>query len=145
MDKRTLVFRKGNFNDLINVFVDLIKNALLLDKDIKVTIQEYRQTRSHSQNALLWLWLNQLVQYMIATHDLHATGEDWLDVLAERGILPMVVNPVTNKPRRISTTKLNTKEFTQFLERFEHYCGKYHPELNLVHPEDLYYSAMGLN
>ena len=80
---------------------------------------------------------------MIDHHDLHATGEDWLDVLAARGILPTVVNPLTKEPRRISTTKLNTKEFTKFLERFEMYCGKHHSNLNLVKPEDLYYQALG--
>lgn len=141
--KKVTVFDKGldNLAMLEKVKSD-IREALKDGKRVKVEVSEDKSSRSLAQNRLLWLWLGVLSDYMAEHYDLIATSEDWLDVLAERNILPKVVNPLTKTARRKSTASLNTKEFTDFLERLELYCGKYHSNLELPKPEDLYYQAM---
>lgn len=112
------------------------------DKPMIVTIKEYKKNRSNSQNNLYWEWLT------IISKDTGFTKEELHDRLrlqflgtTEREVNYKIdgkVQKVTLKEIK-STTELNTKEFTDYLEKIEATAGIM--DIILPHPQD-YYIAM---
>ena len=118
---------------------------LPLNKPLKVTVEVYKKNRSLAQNNLLWMWMTQLSneyglkagkfydpevwklqmckQFLGMEHLEFQNGEEWEEIRV--------------------TSKLNTAEFTQFLEDIDHFVGSEY-EVQLKHPDDLYHEAMGL-
>jgi hypothetical protein len=76
-----------------------------------VTLKPYRKARTVSQNSLYWLWLECLSQ---------ETGNDRLDLhdYFRRRYLPWSEKTVLGETIMLttSTTKLDTKQFTDYLE-----------------------------
>jgi len=109
---------------------------------MEVVIREYRKNRTLAQNRLLMLWCRE-----ISLHEYQATGnlweaEAWKLWLKRRflGEEAVEVNgEVITQIRQ--TSKLDTKEFSEFLELVDHWAGS-ERDLNLTHPDDLYYEAM---
>lgn len=112
----------------------------------QLTIDEYKTTRSSAQNRLYWMWLKIIADH-VTHHDTSGTlfsDNDMHDWLREKFLDTRLIEVRGEFVKsRKSTTKLNTKEFTDYLEKIDMFCAQ---TLNLVlpHPEDLYYSAMGI-
>lgn len=118
--------------------LELLANS----QQVKITVEPYKPNRSLAQNKLYWKWINQIAEHLNEALGQQGSAEEWHEVIAEK-LLPMKFNKITGKPRRASTSKLTTKQFTSYLETLEHYIGLHYPDLQLVKPEDLYYLSMG--
>lgn len=108
-----------------------------------VTVGEYRSNRSTAQNRLLWLWLKLIVDHIKDTTGQIFSDEDMNEWFKEKFLETKIIEfrGEVLKARK-SSKKLNTKEFTHYLENIDMYCAE-NLGLVLPHPDDLYYSAMG--
>ena len=110
--------------------------ALDPEKVWHVEIELYKPNRSHAQNSLYYLWMRVIDDYSgQGVEDLHAVfAVKFLDHTS------VTVDEDEVLVAR-STSSLNSKEFTDYLnqiERFAHEMG-----LTLPHPDDLFHEAMG--
>jgi hypothetical protein len=128
---KTFVLRESN-TALENYLQELPK-----DGSFKVEVKRNLSKRSLSQNALYWVWVAIISE---------ETGyrKDEVHALLRYQFLPSCEQEIMG--HRIhdlpSTTKLNTKEFTEYLNDIENWASDF--GITLPHPEDKYYEAMGL-
>jgi len=113
--------------------------ALSLAKPLSVDIKLYRRNRSASQNKLMWLWLQVIGDDLGYTKDetYHEMSELYLPVITMRRF------DGKKQETRLTTSKLNSKEFTDFLNNIELFAAGM--GIILPHPEDLMWEAMGVN
>jgi hypothetical protein len=108
-------------------------NNLPDGKVFEVEITKKRETRSLPQNKLYWLWL---------TCIMNETGNDKIDLhkFFSEKYLPVNIHAVFGEQieRAISTTILDTLQFTHYLERVQQFANI---ELGIVlpNPEDLHF------
>lgn len=109
--------------------------ALNLSKPWSVEIKEFRKNRSNSQNSLYWKWLSEIEQET-------GNSRDDLHEIFKRMFLGTETKTLMGKNVEVtrSTTRLNTKEFTEYLNSIEHYMADM--GITLSHPDDYRY-AMG--
>ena len=112
-------------------------SMLAMDKPWQVEIKPYKKNRSVSQNKLYWKWITCIgneIGYM--PDELHAIMADKFlpDVFVEYGGKQIKQDK--------STSRLNTKEFTEYLEKIDRFAAA---ELGIVlpSPDDLIYEALG--
>lgn len=111
------------------------------DKDIRVTIEAYNETRKIIQNKLLWVWHGQF-----QTHRCLHFGEN----LSTKGVhqaivsvlLPSTFETVFGKDMVIlgKTSKLNVKEFAEFLTKYEILAAD--DGCTFTQPPDQYFDAL---
>jgi hypothetical protein len=84
----------------------------------KVEIKEHKKGRTNNQNALYWSWLT------IIGKDLGYTAEELHEALKAKilGVIERktIFGNIVNEPR--STTTLNTKEFTEYLNAVQSFA-----------------------
>jgi len=103
----------------------------LPDKRYTIEIKQKREQRSISQNALYWLWMACIM---------NETGNDKIDLhkFFTEKYLPVSFHLVFGKQieRSVSTTSLDTIQFTHYLERIQQFASS---ELGIIlpKPEDL--------
>jgi len=106
-------------------------------------IKEYKSSRTGAQNRLYWIWMKQVSTQMFEAGYALKSDKVWHLYFRQEflGIRPVEIMGKMLE-ELISTTELNTKEFTDYLEKIELYAGS---EWSLVmpHPED-YREAMGI-
>jgi len=104
----------------------------LPDKSYDITVNIHRQIRSVPQNKLYWLWVNAISSETgNEPEDLHKYfGEKWLPIQEVQTFNHQQILKAT------STTKLNTAEFTDYLNKIQTFAST---ELGIVLPvpEDL--------
>lgn len=109
----------------------------------EVIIREHKSSRSLAQNRLLWMWLTHISQQHFDKGGEFYSPETWKiyfqQVFLEREVYKLPKGHI--EARLKGTSKLNTKEFTEFLNDIDHYCGS-ELEIYLPHP-DIYGEAMG--
>lgn len=131
-------------DEIKNNCVEYILN-LTTDKLMSVRVEEFKSKRSLQQNKLMWLWYSVIAKFW---HD--STGDwynpdIWHEELKEKFLgFESIATPNGIKRRLRSTTKLNTAQFTEYLENIDHYMGSKFG-YQLPHPEDIYFEAMGKN
>ncbi|MCK5604496.1 hypothetical protein KAR91_21580 [Candidatus Pacearchaeota archaeon] len=112
--------------------------ALNIDKPWSVDIKPYKKNRSLSQNKLYFLWLNTI------GNDIGYTTDELHAIMADKFLPDEIVEYGGKQIKKDkSTSRLNTKEFTEYLEKIDRFAAA---ELGIVlpSPEDLYYEAMGI-
>ena len=112
--------------------------SLSLAKVWTLEIKLYRKDRSAAQNKLLWMWLTIIGNELGYTKD--EIYEEMVDLY-----LPMIEMRRFNGEKRevrLTTSKLNTKEFTEFLSNIDLFASGM--GIILPHPEDLMWEAMGV-
>ena len=129
---------------LIKTDADKIKahekiDGLSLDKPWQIEIKPYKKNRTIAQNKLYWQWATYIGNEIGYTKDeMHAILADMFipDVFIEYAGKVIIQDK--------STSRLNTKEFTEYLEKIDRWAVI---ELSIVlpSPEDLYYEAMGIS
>ena len=99
-----------------------------------VDIKRYRKKRTHSQNKLYWLWINCIAQ---------ETGnkpEDIHDYLKDRFLPKREINVFGEiKQVSFSTTELNTKQFTDYLNAIDADVST--EGIRLLYPDDLHWES----
>lgn len=114
--------------------------ALNMDKPWQMECKPYKKNRSIAQNKLMWKWFKEIGDEL---------GHDNTDVvyadMVEMFLLLIDYTGLDGKPkqRRQGTSKLTTKEFTEFLEKVDRFSVSF-LGIILTSPEDLYYEAMGI-
>jgi hypothetical protein len=112
--------------------------SLNLDKPWSVDIKPYKKNRSLAQNKLYFMWMK------IIGDEIGYTSEEIHAIMADRFLTTEFVEYGGNKIKRDkSTSKLNTKEFTEYLESIDRWAAG---EMGIVlpSPEDLIFEAMGI-
>lgn len=158
MKTRTFVIHSENEIKRLNAFMEAQPKEPL----IEVIVREHKKDRSVSQNSLMWLWIT------IISDELGWAKEEVHEDLKRRLLVPIyerddpgfaamiqAVRKVHTEGfkadakamsaqivRMTSTTGATVKQFTEYLKEIERdMTGKGIP---LPHPEDRYYSALGI-
>lgn len=103
-------------------------------KQYDVSVSLRRKIRSLPQNSLYWLWIGCICA---------ETGNEKKDLHEVFSVmyLPIETNVIFGHSieRPISTTKLNTKQFTDYLDRIQQFASS---ELGIIlpDPKDLYFA-----
>jgi len=109
----------------------------LPDKPYDVSIKLHKQTRTCPQNRLYWMWINAISKDTgNEPDDLHDYfGSKYLPKIAVK----MFGGDILDK--NISTTQLNTAEFTAYLEKIQIFASA---ELGIIlpNPDDKYFEQM---
>lgn len=116
---------------------------LPLDPMYQVVIKKYQRDRSLAQNNLLHMWLKELTDAYFEAYGEQVAPPAWkiffralfLEEVALRGPGGELVTDIKH------TSDLNVKEFSEFLERIEHYAAETY-NIMLTRPEYLYYEAL---
>lgn len=105
---------------------------LPLDKAIEVTLSPYRNNRTNAQNRLMWAWLHEL-------EDQTGNDAEALHVFFKARFLGVKDRVVFNMKLKTTqtTTKLNTKEFTEYLKKIELLASENGYKLSQPHYYDL--------
>lgn len=103
-----------------------------------VEIKANKLTRSSAQNSLYWEWMTTI------SNELGYTKDETHALLRDKFL---GYNEYTDKKgsqikELRSTTKLNTAEFTEYLNQIDYLMTDY--GIKLPRPEDSYYLAMGI-
>ena len=94
-------------------------------KEVKVKIDKKRKIRSLNQNALYWLWLEQLSEYTgYETEEFHAMFKSMY--LTDRS---------KDFPIIRSTTKLDKNQFLIYLDKIRKYCQENEILRNVALPD----------
>jgi len=106
------------------------------EKPLLVEVKQYRKNRTVAQNKLYRRWLGEISKYTGDTPDgLHEHFKnEYIDTEYTQAL-------GKTTPKTKTTTDLNTKEFSEYLGKIEHFSIHF---LNcpLSHPEDLYMESM---
>lgn len=104
----------------------LAAKALPLDKPLVAELKPYKRKRSLDQNALYWMWLTELSEYLQGKGREFATKEWCHDAMRhsflgweEKQLVDVVTGKVTETRALRSTTKLDKGAFTFYLEQIE--------------------------
>jgi len=133
-DSQKTFYRR--FPDMVNSHFNANPNS----HKAVVEIKDDSQTRSQKQNALYWLWITTIGDEVGYTKDECA-------LLMRDRFLGR--DEFTNQAGTVeisqvkSTRKLNTKEFTRFLEQIDIFSSQ-ELGITLPHPDDLYWQSMGV-
>ena len=143
MDKTTKLLRRINSKFWLDEAKIMLINAWKhSDKDILITIQEHKETRRTAQNKLLFLWHGELSKHIEeSTGDIFST-DDIHEYVAENLLPKNVVTIGQSIIVRTKTSKLNTKEFSEFLSRYHRWAEQKYKCLFSL-PDDLYFKAVG--
>ena len=113
------------------------------DKAI-IEIKEDKASRSVKQNALYWMWLGVIEEETAQPKDDYFEDGKW-----HKGLHTKFKCDFINKEfyddgsLKIPSSKhLKVKEMARYLERLDMYIAEL--GIQLPHPEDLYYEAMGI-
>ena len=111
----------------------------------KVTIEPYKAKRSLSQNKLYWLYMSEISNKYYETRGKLYSPDMWAEYF-KQNFIESTISEIRGEAVKLSktTTQMTTKEFTEYLEKIDIYAGS---ELGIIlpHPDDIYYSAMGVN
>jgi hypothetical protein len=123
--RHQIILRDENLRQRV---IELI-GALNLDKLWQITIEPYRKKRSLSQNALMWVWLEEVVKHVHET-----TGQDKDDIheFFKAKFLPArQVEMAGDTIEYRTTTKLTTAEMSAYMNAIEAWATS---ELGLLLP-----------
>ena len=110
----------SNIGHLITEITKLIQST---GKDYRVTIKEYKESRSLSQNALMWKWLSEIDKQAPLMCESKISGPEMWHEVFKHYYCPMKV--VANKKAALnikSTKMLDLGEMTFYLNKIEQWC-----------------------
>jgi hypothetical protein len=127
----------------LDAALQVIKNLNLEGKAWTVEVKQHRKNRTLAQNRLYWMWLGEIgetlgydIKDKYQKNLLHAgiaLRLNFVDTGMVLGKETTVAKPTSN---------LDVKEFTEYLERVDHFAAD-ELGITLRHPKDAYYEAMG--
>jgi hypothetical protein len=104
----------------------LAARALPLDKPLMAELKPHKRKRSLDQNALYWMWLTELSRYLTGKGRKFATKEWCHDAMRHsflgyerKELIDVTTGEVQARQSLRSTTRLQTGEFTFYLEQIE--------------------------
>jgi hypothetical protein len=113
-------------------------NNVSLATPLRMEVKPFKKDRTAAQNRLMWEWLT------VIGNDLGYTKDEMYEEMSDL-YLPMIEMRRLNGEKRevrLTTSKLNTNEFTDFLNNIDLFAAGM--GIRLPHPEDLMWEAMGI-
>ena len=144
MDKQVKILTRDKgreWPDMVKVMLSSIWAAS--DKSVKVTVEEYAETRRLAQNKLLFLWHGELSKHIEESTGHVFDSDDIHEHVAEKLLPKRVVAIDGEQPVivRTKTSKLKVEQFSEFLGRYDRWAmGRY--KCKFTHPDDLYLRAV---
>lgn len=124
------------------VFSTLAKLLQDTGKTYRLTIKEWRETRSLSQNALMWKWLTEINEQAPLQCDANVSGSEMWHNVFKHYYCPkkVITNGKVNMSVK-STKMLDVGEMTHYLYKIELWCIE--RGIKLTIPQDSeYYKLM---
>ena len=113
------------------------------DGSVQVTLHPTKDRRSHAQNSLVHLWFREIAEGYELSHGVRHAPDVWKQYLKRLFLGQEPVEMLGHKMVAMrQTSKLTVKEMAQFMEDIDRWAAQ-EIELQLSHPEDLYYEAIG--
>uniref|UniRef100_UPI000DDB3494 hypothetical protein n=2 Tax=Morganellaceae TaxID=1903414 RepID=UPI000DDB3494 len=101
---------------------EILKETLQTKQPHRIIIKPWKNTRSLSQNNLMWLW-NEDVLNIVNSISTEKLGKEEMHEYFKDLFCPVKVISVMGEERRVKSTKLlNTEEMTFYLRRIEVWC-----------------------
>ncbi len=121
-----------------------IRKSLSEGQELIVEFKPHKSNRSSAQNRLMWKWNQEISEHLREHFGQENSSEDIHEVLVRKRCGVKVVQIGNEEPiiARKQTKKMNTAEFTEYLNWLEQYSAE-HLQLQVSHPADLYHAAMG--
>ena len=112
-----------------------------LDGSIEVVVRQYKKSRSLAQNNLLHYWVGDISKQVFESQGRQIAPE-WFKEYFKTLFLGQETTEIKGKSITMtrSTAKLKTGEFSELLDRIDHYCND-EWGIRLPHP-DYYDEAM---
>lgn len=99
-----------------------LKEVLATKKPHRVIIKPWKSKRSLSQNALMWMWNDDIAAAINEISSEHLSKDEMHEYLKEL-FCPIKIISVMGIERRVKSTKLlNTDEMNFYLRRIEVWC-----------------------
>ena len=142
MDKQVKILERNNSKHWVDIAREMLLNIWHEgDKPVKITIEDYSETRRDAQNRLLWRWHGEYTKHRYECAGEVFSSEQWHDKMVPE-FLPS--EPVKIKGgwhiARVETKKLNVGVFASFLTRYEVEAGQ--DGCVFSRPDDLYLKAV---
>ena len=134
-----------NSREVVNNVINRLLNVdISADKPLLcVEVSKCTNNRSLAQNRLYWLYMSQISKGYDLSHGKQHSPETWSEYFKHQFLDSKIIEVRGEVIKQTkTTTKLNTKEFTDYLERIDIYCAD---ELGVMlhHPIE-YQLAMGV-
>ncbi len=132
---------KLTFQNLADVTRQLIALTQDSKKAYRVTTKEWRESRSLSQNALMWKWLAEINKQAPLECDSKISGADLWHEVFKKYFCP--VKTISNGSKSVdikSTKMLDVGEFTFYLNKIENWC--FDRQITLTTPHDSEYAKL---
>ena len=143
MDKQVKILERNNSKHWADIAREMLLNIWHDgDKPVKITVEDYTETRRLAQNSLLFLWHDELSQHIETTTGDYFNSDDIHEHVADN-LLPKRVVVIGGEPIivRTKTSKLHVGKFSDFLSRYDRWAyDKY--QCRFSHPDDLYLKAV---
>ena len=129
----------SNLGDVINQLTKILQSS---NKVFRVTVKEWKETRSLSQNALYWKWLAEIDKQAPLKCNAKISGPELWHEVFKKFYCPS--KTIANDKAGImiqSTKALDLGEFTFYLNKIENWC--FDRGITLTTPQDSeYYKLM---
>ena len=114
-----------------------------LTRPIKITVEVYKDTRSNSQNKLMWMWYDEIREQLLSVTGNAYTKDEIHEWFSEK-YLPHTTVKILGEIHsfRKSTSKLKTSEMTDYLRIIEAVAAS-ELDLQLTRPGDYMFAIYG--
>lgn len=115
---------KLNLNSLGDFVAELTKLLTNNDRSYRVSVVEWREKRSLSQNSLYWKWLDEInTQNPLKVNDSKIQGSELWHEVFKRYYCPAKLITNGGKSIEVKSTKiLDVGEMTFYLNKIENWC-----------------------
>ena len=115
---------KLNISSLGFLVGELTKMITGSDKDWRLTIVEWREKRSLSQNSLYWKWLGEIDKQnpLVVVNSKDCGAELWHEVFKKHYCPERIITDGKTEMVIVSTKLLDTGEMNHYLTQIEHWA-----------------------
>ena len=133
---------KLTLSNLGEIFNQLTKIAQSKNIAYRVTVKEWKETRSLSQNNMYWAWLGEINKQAPLQCDSKISGPEMWHEVFKNYYCPGKTVKSTKATLEVKSTKaLDVGEMTFYLNKIEHWCIDRGVKLS-VPPDSEYYKLM---
>lgn len=122
MDKLRFVIRNP---EILGNCLQMVANLSDFEHPKEVIIQDYKKKRSLEQSALMWCWAKELSDgYYLHYGELYSP-DTWKVYMQTKllGYRERALPGGEITQELIGTSKLSVKQFSEFLDRWDHFCA----------------------
>lgn len=140
-----MLVTKENANSVMPKLAEFIWNEIKQGEAVDIEVNKVESSRSLAQNRLLWgVWHKSAVNHLKEHYGIHCSPDALHEEIVEKlGYYKVKQGFNGNVIIREQTRKMSMKRFTEFLNDYEQYALE-NWRLQMPHPIDIYYLAMGL-